>query len=86
VAALLRAWRCRYVVTGDLRPVLPTYASAVGRELPVEQMWSDRVHRSASERPLPYLELVLTSETGVPDGGTILPRLKVFRVVEAPPS
>jgi asparagine N-glycosylation enzyme membrane subunit Stt3 len=82
VAALLRDWRCRYVVTGDLRPVLRTYARGAGRDLPVEQMWSERVHRSTSERPLPYLKLVLTSETGLPDGDRIVPLLKVFAVVD----
>jgi len=47
-----------------------------------EQTWSERVYRSTAQRPLPYLELVLSSETVVPDHSATMPLLKVFRVVE----
>jgi asparagine N-glycosylation enzyme membrane subunit Stt3 len=80
---LLQASRCRYLVTTDLRPVLPAYAAAAGRRgLPVEAMLAVRVHESDSDQPLPFLRLVLVSETAWPAAnGRLVPRWKVFRVL-----
>jgi asparagine N-glycosylation enzyme membrane subunit Stt3 len=79
---LLLAARCRYLVTTDLRPVLPAYAAAVGRgSLPVADMLAVRVHESDSPRPLPFLSLVLVSQSAWPSPeGRLVPRFKVFRV------
>ena len=79
---MLQASRCRYLVTTDLRPVLPAYAAAAGRSgLPVEAMLAVRVHESDSVQPLPFLRLVLVSETAWPaPDGRLVPRWKIFRV------
>jgi hypothetical protein len=79
---LLRDTRCRYLVTTDLRPVLPAYAAAVGRAgLPADSMLAVRVHESDSPQPLPFLRLVLTSESAWPTpDGRLVPRWKIFRV------
>ncbi|HEV8578473.1 MAG TPA: STT3 domain-containing protein [Thermoanaerobaculia bacterium] len=80
---LLKTSRCRYLVTTDLRPVLPAYAAAAGRRgLPVEAMLAVRVHESDSVQPLPFLRLVLVSETAWPTAaGRLVPRWKIFRVL-----
>ncbi|HVT19153.1 MAG TPA: STT3 domain-containing protein [Thermoanaerobaculia bacterium] len=79
---LLHAARCGYLVTTDLRPVLPAYAAAAGRgSPPVDGMLAVRVHESDSPRPLPFLRLVLVSQSAWPaPGGRLVPRFKVFRV------
>ncbi|HET9227406.1 MAG TPA: hypothetical protein VFR31_12115, partial [Thermoanaerobaculia bacterium] len=79
---LLRETRCRYLITTDLRPVLPAYAAAVGRTgLPPEAMLAVRVHESDSPQPLPFLRLVLVSESVWPaPDGRLVPRWKIFRV------
>jgi asparagine N-glycosylation enzyme membrane subunit Stt3 len=83
---ILKTARCRYLVTTDLRPVLPFYASAAARPpASVDTMFSVRVHESALEKPLPFLTKVLDSRTAArtPDG-RIVPRFRVFRVDGAP--
>lgn len=83
---ILLAARCRYLVTTDLRAVLPRYASAVGRTpAPPESMFAVRVHESAAVRPVPFLVRVLESRTAAraPDG-RLVPRFKVFRVDGGP--
>lgn len=82
----LRQWNCRYLITTDLRPVLSLYARAVGRhDLPVDAMLAVRAHSSPQPRPVPYLQLVITSRTGWWDrSGTWVPRLKVFRILDPP--
>ncbi|HET9227327.1 MAG TPA: STT3 domain-containing protein [Thermoanaerobaculia bacterium] len=79
---LLRETRCRYLITTDLRPVLPAYAAAVGRTgLPAEATLAVRVHESDSPQPLPFLRLVLVSESVWPTpDGRLIPRWKIFRV------
>jgi hypothetical protein len=87
VAEALRRWHCRYLVTTDLRPLLLRYARAAGwPPAPVEQSLAVRIHESFAERPVPFLETVLVSETAtVTHAGTLAPRLRVFRVLEDPP-
>ena len=79
---LLQETRCRYLITTDLRPVLPAYAQAVGRSgVPPQLMLAVRVHESDSPQPLPFLRLVLTSESAWPTpDGRLVPRWKVFRI------
>lgn len=79
---LLRETRCRYLITTDLRPVLPAYAAAAGRAgLSPDSMLAVRAHESDSPRPLPFLRLVLTSESAWPTpDGRLVPRWKIFRV------
>jgi asparagine N-glycosylation enzyme membrane subunit Stt3 len=82
----LKKTRCRYLVTTDLRPLLPFYAAAAGRPpAPVETMFLVRVHESGEIRPMPFLTRVLDSRTGarMPDG-RILPRFRVFRIDGVP--
>ena len=84
--ALLRRAACRYLVTTDLRPVLPRYAAAAGRAAASpESLFAVRVHESDALRPVPFLTRVLDSRTGsrAPDG-RILPRFRVFRVDAGP--
>lgn len=77
---------CRYLVTTDLRPVLPLYAAASGRP-PGDPgaMFAVRVHESADPKPFPFLTRVLDSRTAarMPDG-RIVPRFRVFRVDGGP--
>jgi asparagine N-glycosylation enzyme membrane subunit Stt3 len=83
--AILSTAKCRYLVTADLTPLLPAYASAAGRPpTPAERMFVKRVHGSDARRPVPFLERVLDSRTGTlrPDG-SFQPRFRVFRVVDA---
>lgn len=79
---LLARKRCRYLVTFDLRGVLPAYAAAVGRAgAPVAQMLAVRVHESGAARPLPFLERLFDSGSVVRGaGGRLLPLLEVYRV------
>ena len=77
----LELLRCRYVVTTDLRPVLGPYAAAAGRPgVAIEDTLAMRLHRSRAERPLPFLRLVLISESAFPDErGEPLPLVKIYR-------
>lgn len=79
---LLQETRCKYLITTDLRPVLPAYAQAAGRSgVPPEAMLAVRVHESDSPRPLSFLRLVLTSESAWPTpDGRLVARWKVFRI------
>jgi len=80
--AILRAAKCRYLVTTDLTPLLPSYAAAAGRPRgPTASMFARRVHESDAERPVPFLLRVLDSRTGtLRADGTFQPRFRVFRV------
>ncbi len=83
----LAALRCRYVLTTDLRPVLPAYAAAAGRAgMALEETLAARLQRSRAERPLPFLRLVLVSQSAsVDERGEMVPRFKIYRVeLEAP--
>jgi asparagine N-glycosylation enzyme membrane subunit Stt3 len=83
---MLKKARCRYLVTTDLRALLPFYAAAAGRPpAGIDAMFSVRVHESSAEMPMPFLTRVLDSRTGAraPDG-RILPRFRVFRVDGVP--
>ncbi len=83
---ILRAARCRYLVTTDLRPVIAAYAVAAGRApAPPEARFGVRVHESVAEHPVPFLTRVLDSRTAArgPDG-RLVPRFRVFRVDEGP--
>ena len=63
--AILRAAKCRYFVTADVSPLLPSYAAAAGRAPgPTSAMFARRVHESVVERPVPFLVRVLDSRTG----------------------
>jgi hypothetical protein len=78
--------RCRYLLTANLRAVLPLYASAAGRPgIPLESTFAVRAHEGAGPRPVPFLEEVLSSRTGgrLPDG-RFVPAFRVFRVLERP--
>lgn len=83
IARLLREGRFAFVVTAEMRPLLPAYAAAVGRTgVPLDDMLAARLHRSFERFPVPFLELVHVSATGLPGpDGLILPRLKVYRVL-----
>lgn len=83
---ILRATRCRYLITADLRAVLPTYAAAVGRTgAPISSMLAVRVHFSPSRSPLPFLTEVLRSRGAISlRDGTLVPVFRVFRVLDAP--
>ncbi|HEX7617059.1 MAG TPA: STT3 domain-containing protein [Thermoanaerobaculia bacterium] len=83
--AILRAAKCRYLVTTELSPLLPAYAAAAGRApAPTRAMFARRVHESDVARPLPFLERVLDSRTGTRRAdGTFQPRFRVFRVLGA---
>ena len=84
--AILVAARCRYLVTTDLRPVLPSYAAAAGRPpVSLDAAFAVRVHESDRARPVPFLSRVLDSRTAarMPDG-RIVPRFRVFRVDGGP--
>lgn len=78
----LDLWNCGYLITADLDSVLLSYAEAVGHgSVAPSQMLVNRVHRSGSNRPLEFLELVLVSRSGSRgEDGSFVPRLKVFRV------
>lgn len=84
--ALLRDLGVRYVITTDLRSVLPEYAEAVGRAgLPVDRMLAVRIHESFEPRAVPFLEPILISRTGLPnENGMLVPRLRVFRLTPEP--
>jgi asparagine N-glycosylation enzyme membrane subunit Stt3 len=77
----LERLRCRYVVVTDLRPVLGAYAAAASRPgVGIEDTLAMRLERSRAERPLPFLRLVLVSESALPDErGDPLPLVKVYR-------
>lgn len=85
--SILRSARSRYLLTANLRPLLPRYAAAAGRAPapPVEETFAVRVHESASRTPVPFLALALESRTGwrAPDG-RILPSYRVWKVLDAP--
>lgn len=80
---ILRAARCRYLVTMDLGPsIRRAYAEAGGNgAVPDAAMFVVRVHLSGERSPFPFLERVLDSRSGsrTPTGG-FLPRFRVFRV------
>lgn len=80
--AILRAAKCRYLVTADVSRLLPAYAAAAGRAPdPTSSMFGKRVHESLAERPVPFLVRVLDSRTGsVRPDGSFQPRFRVFRV------
>ncbi len=85
--AILKAARCRYLLTANMRPLLPRYARSAGRSasLPVEAMFAVRVHESASRNPTPFLELVLDSRTGSPaPGGRFQPAYRIWKVKDVP--
>ncbi len=81
--AILKASRCRYLVTTELTPLLPAYAAAAGRApASTRAMFARRVHESDAARPLPFLERVLDSRTGTRRlDGSFQPRFRVFRVL-----
>lgn len=77
--------RCGWLITTDLRAVLPAYASAAGRQgTPPDATFSVRVHESTRAKPVPFLELALDSRTAYrsPDG-RVVPRFRVWRVRRA---
>jgi hypothetical protein len=80
--AILKAAKCRYLVTADVSRVLPAYAAAAGRAPgATEAMFARRVHESTAERPLPFLVRVLDSRTGsLRADGSFQPLFRVFRV------
>ncbi|MDL2717861.1 MAG: hypothetical protein PT977_08915, partial [Acidobacteriota bacterium] len=82
---ILKAAKCRYLVTTELTPLLDAYAAAAGRApAPTSAMFARRVHESDAARPLPFLERVLDSRTGTRRAdGTFQPRFRVFRVLDA---
>jgi asparagine N-glycosylation enzyme membrane subunit Stt3 len=73
--------RCRYVVATDLSAVLPEYAAAAARPgVALEDTLAMRLERSRAARPVPFLRLVLVSESALPDErGDPLPLVKVYR-------
>lgn len=78
--------RCRYLLTANLRAVLPLYAGAAGRPgIPIESTFAVRVHEGQGPRPVPFLEEVLSSRTGgrLPDG-RFAPAYRIFRVLDRP--
>lgn len=81
--AILRQARCGWVLTTDLRPVLPLYAAASDRAgVPMSATFGVRLHEATSPRPVPFLEHVLDSRTAMPgSGGRLVPRFRVWRVV-----
>ena len=83
--AILKAAKCRYLVTTELTPLLPAYAAAASRApAPTRAMFARRVHESDAARPLPFLERVLDSRTGARRAdGTFQPQFRVFRVLGA---
>lgn len=83
---ILTAARCRYLITTDLRAVLPAYAAAVGRAgAPLDSMLAMRVHFSKERSPLPFLLEVDRSRGGFPlRDGTLVPFFRVFRVSVGP--
>ncbi len=85
--SILRSTRSRYLLTANLRPLLPRYAAAAGRSPAprAEAMFGVRVHESVLPNPVPFLELVLESRTGWrTPGGRILPSYRVWKVLDAP--
>lgn len=83
---ILESSRCRYLLTANLRAVLPLYAGAAGRPgIPPELTFAVRVHEGPGPRPVPFLEEVLSSRTGgrLPDG-RFVPAFRIFRVLERP--
>jgi hypothetical protein len=73
--------RCRYVVVTDLRPVLAASAAAAARPgAALDDTLAVRLERSRAARPLPFLRLVLVSESAFPDArGEPQPLVKVYR-------
>jgi hypothetical protein len=83
VEAILRQARCGYLLTADLRAVLPAYATAAGRAgAPIERMLAVRVHESTEPRPVPFLDLVLQSRRAhrLADG-RVVPDFRIWRVL-----
>ncbi len=83
--SILRGARCRYLVTANLRHVLPSYARAVGNGgLEPERMFAVRVHESTVRSPFAFLELALESDYGdrLPNG-RILASYRVWKVTQA---
>jgi hypothetical protein len=81
-AAVLRwmtARRVRYVLVGNLAPVLPAYAAAVGRAAPPDAL-ARRLFDNVARRPVPFLEEVIASRTGtlLPDG-SFRPQFRILR-------
>ena len=83
VERILRASRCRYLVTTDLRGVFRPYAAAAGRPgAAPDAAVALRVHEGTSARPLPFLALALESRTAIlSSDGRLVPRLRVWRVL-----
>jgi hypothetical protein len=83
VETILRQARCRYLLTADLRGVLPAYAAAAGRSgLDVERMAAVRIHESGDPRPLPFLDLVLQSRHAHRlANGRLVPDFRIWRVL-----
>ena len=82
--AILRASKCRYLLTSNLRAVLPAYGRAAGRPgIALESTFAVRVHESSSERPVPFLLRVIDSRSGrqLADGRWI-PGFRIYRVLE----
>ena len=86
VEAILRASRCRWLVTTDLRHVFAAYAGGAGRPgARPEDAVAVRAHEGGSRRPAPFLELALDTRSAIlGPGGRLVPRLRIFRVL--PPS
>ncbi len=74
--------RCLWLLTTDLRAVLPAYAAAAGRpDTPAGATFSVRVHESAGPSPVPFLELLLDSRTAYrAPAGDIVPRFRIWLV------
>lgn len=83
---ILSAARCRYVITADLRSVLPAYAAVAGRGgIPLAATFSERIHRSTSRNPAPFLTLALDSRTGSRSAeGRFQPQYRIWRVTASP--
>ena len=86
--AILREAKCGYLLTANLRGVLETYAWAAGSQAgtPVDEMFSTRIHESASRHPAPFLELLMESRTGYRTrGGRVVPNFRIWKVISPAP-
>lgn len=80
---ILMSTKVRYLVTMNLRPILPEYARAAGRDesLRPEEMFAIRIHESESRTPVPFLELALDSRTAYRlRNGRLVPAYRIWRV------
>ena len=82
--AILRTAKCRYLLTSNLRAVLPAYGRAVGRPgIDLESTFAVRVHESPNERPVPFLLRVLDSRSGRQlSNGRWIPGFRIYRVLD----